>query len=136
MIPNLPNNIARLTGIILFILFTLGNLSGYTQDFTNMQSQKPFIMTGSMEGRGTLYRSYGIEQRREPLSYLLNGSAAVSIYGLNIPFSVSYSDADRSFSQPFNQFGMSPTYKWITLHAGYRNIDYSPYTLGGHTMFF
>ena len=81
-----------------------------------------------------MYRSYGIAQRREPLSYLLTGSAAVSIYGLNIPFSVSYSDADRSFSQPFNQFGMSPTYKWITLHAGYRNIDYSPYTLGGHTM--
>jgi len=134
MIPKLPHDIAKSTGIILFILYTLGGQYSYAQDFTNIQSLKPFTMNGSMEGRGTIYRSYGIEERRQPFSYLLNGSAAISIYGLNIPFSVSYSDVDRSFSQPFNQFGMSPTYKWVTVHAGYRNIDYSPYTLGGHTM--
>ncbi|GGI23852.1 hypothetical protein GCM10008119_09730 [Pedobacter mendelii] len=29
---------------------------------------------------------------------------------------------------------MSPTYKWLTVHAGYRNVSFSPYTLGGHTI--
>ena len=28
---------------------------------------------------------------------------------------------------------MSPYYKWITIHAGYRNINYSQFTLAGHT---
>ena len=134
MISNLPNLRTTYLGCALFMLFTVGGLTSYAQDFSNVKGQKPFSMSGSMEGRGTMYRASGIADRRQPFSYLLNGSAAVSIYGLNIPFSISYSDVDRSFSQPFNQFGMSPTYKWITLHGGYRNIDYSPYTLGGHTM--
>jgi len=134
MISNLPSLRTTYLGCALFMLFTVGGLTSYAQDFSNVKGQKPFSMSGSMEGRGTMYRASGIADRRQPFSYLLNGSAAVSIYGLNIPFSISYSDVDRSFSQPFNQFGMSPTYKWITLHGGYRNIDYSPYTLGGHTM--
>jgi len=134
MISNLPNLRTTYLGCALFMLFTVGGLTSYAQDFSNVKGQKPFSMSGSMEGRGTMYRASGIADRRQPFSYLLNGAAAVSIYGLNIPFSISYSDVDRSFSQPFNQFGMSPTYKWITLHGGYRNIDYSPYTLGGHTM--
>jgi len=134
MISNLPSLRTTYLGCALFMLFTVGGLTSYAQDFSNVKGQKPFNMSGSMEGRGTMYRASGIADRRQPFSYLLNGAAAVSIYGLNIPFSISYSDVDRSFSQPFNQFGMSPTYKWITLHGGYRNIDYSPYTLGGHTM--
>ena len=134
MISNLPSLRTTYLGCALFMLFTVGGLTSYAQDFSNVKGQKPFSMSGSMEGRGTMYRASGIADRRQPFSYLLNGAAAVSIYGLNIPFSISYSDVDRSFSQPFNQFGMSPTYKWITLHGGYRNIDYSPYTLGGHTM--
>ncbi|MBK8343288.1 MAG: hypothetical protein IPL12_08230 [Bacteroidetes bacterium] len=43
------------------------------------------------------------------------------------------SEQERSFRQPFNQFGASPQYKWITVHAGYRNITFSPYTLAGHS---
>jgi hypothetical protein len=31
-----------------------------------------------------------------------------------------------------NQFGASPTYKWITGHVGYRSLTFSPYTLAGH----
>jgi len=134
MISNLPSLRTTYLGCALFILFTLGGFRSYAQDFSNVKGQKPFSMSGSMEGRGTMYRASGIADRRQPFSYLLNGAAAISIYGLTIPFAVSYSDVDRSFSQPFNQFGLSPTYKWITLHGGYRNIDYSPYTLGGHTM--
>ncbi|MCX6271326.1 MAG: hypothetical protein NTU44_08945, partial [Bacteroidetes bacterium] len=45
------------------------------------------------------------------------------------------SSQDRSFTQPFNQYGVSPTYKWITIHAGYRNIFFSPYTLAGATIY-
>jgi len=29
---------------------------------------------------------------------------------------------------------MSPYYKWITIHVGYRNINYSQFTLAGHTI--
>ncbi|TCC88673.1 hypothetical protein EZ428_18725 [Pedobacter frigiditerrae] len=104
------------------------------QDFSNIKQAKPFSYSGTIEARGMFYNASGIQNRRQPTSYLLSGSPTFDIYGFQIPVSFNVSEADRSFRQPFNQFGMSPTYKWITLHAGYRNLSFSPYTLGGHTM--
>ena len=66
--------------------------------------------------------------------YMISGSPVFSVYGISIPLYFTYSEQDRSFRQPFNQLGMSPTYKWATVHAGYRNLTFSPYTLAGHTM--
>lgn len=46
--------------------------------------------------------------------------------------SFALSNQNRSFQQPFNQFGLHPTYKWATGHFGYANMSFSPYTLAGH----
>lgn len=81
-----------------------------------------------------MYSASGIPGRQDPFSYVFDGNAAVSLYGWNIPFSFAYSQQDKSFRQPFNQFGVSPRYKWVTVHGGYRNLNFSPYTLAGHTM--
>lgn len=106
----------------------------HAQDFTNIKDAKPFSYSGSIEARGMFYGASGIANRRAPFTYLLSGSPTINIYNIQIPLSFSISESDKSFSQPFNQYGVSPTYKWITLHAGYRNVSFSPYTLGGHTM--
>ena len=51
-----------------------------------------------------------------------------------MPFSFNwYSNEKAGFTQPFNQFGISPTYKWLTFHLGYRNVSFSEYTLNGYT---
>ena len=52
-----------------------------------------------------------------------------------MPFSLTWYNNNKkgSFSQPFNQFGISPTYKWLTLHLGYRNLTFSEFTLNGYT---
>ncbi len=117
------------TGISLFLPFLVS-----AQDFSNIQQAKPITLNGSIEARTLFYNASGIQNRREPFSYVLSGSPTVSLYGWQVPLSFSYSKEQKSFRQPFNQFGMSPTYKRITLHAGYRNLNFSQYTLGGHTM--
>ncbi|MBK0381740.1 hypothetical protein I5M32_02100 [Pedobacter sp. SD-b] len=104
------------------------------QDFTNLKNEKPFNFSGNIQARGISYNANGIPDRRKPLSYYLVGSPTFSFYGFTIPVSFTFSEVDRSFRQPFNQFGISPTYKWLTLHGGYRNLNFSPYTLGGHTI--
>src|SRR5690606_27639904 len=48
------------------------------------------------------------------------------------PFSFSLSNQNSSFQQPFNQYGLHPTYKWITAHLGWASMNFSPYTLNGH----
>lgn len=106
----------------------------YAQDLTNLGTVRPVVFSGNMQARSLMYNASGIPSRQDPFSYILDGNAAVSLYGWNIPFSFTYSQQDKSFRQPFNQFGLSPRYKWVTIHGGYRNLNFSPYTLAGHTM--
>lgn len=116
------------------LVLVLVSVSVGAQDLAGLRNQKPFSYSGSLEVRSIGYQMNGAPSRRNPLSLIVSGSPTLSIYGWDIPFSVVYADRKTTFQQPFNQFGLSPTYKWITLHGGYRNISFSPYTLGGHTM--
>src|SRR5690606_10230202 len=43
-----------------------------------------------------------------------------------------YSNTNRNFSQPFNQFSFAPTYKWVKTYVGYNSMTFSNYTLSGH----
>ncbi len=104
------------------------------QDLTHFKQNKSSVH-GSVGATGIFYNSSGITPRKTPFSYILNGNLVVNLKGLVLPFSFTYSDRNKSFRQPFNQFGLSPKYKWITLHLGYRNINFSKYVLGGHTIF-
>ncbi|MBX2952053.1 MAG: hypothetical protein KF870_06080 [Leadbetterella sp.] len=117
---------------ILLILFIPA--WGLAQDLETLGSQKPFTVNGSLDVRAIGYSVNGIAARRSPFMYMISGSPVFSVYGISIPLYFTYSEQERSFRQPFNQFGMSPTYKWATLHAGYRNLTFSPYTLAGHTL--
>jgi len=91
-------------------------------------------LTGSIDLRGIGYNVSGIAARRSPFTYILNGNAELNIYGLALPFAITVSEQQRDTRQPFNQFGVSPKYKYVQLHAGYRNVTFSPYTLAGYTM--
>jgi hypothetical protein len=104
------------------------------QDLGSLGSQKPFLLRGSAQIRGIFYNASGIANRRTPFSWLFSGNLVANFYGISMPVNFSISEEDRSVSQPFNQFGISPHYKWITLHLGYQNVNFSPYTLAGYTM--
>ncbi|MBX2953002.1 MAG: hypothetical protein KF870_10875 [Leadbetterella sp.] len=119
---------------LYLLLFALLPFQARSQDLESIRDQKPFAVSGYLDLRTIGYSAKGIDPRRSPFTYILSGSPVFSFYGLTIPVSFTYSEQDRAFRQPFNQFGLSPTYKWITLHGGYRNLSFSPYTLAGHTM--
>jgi hypothetical protein len=114
----------------LFLPMALLWCQGYGQDIEQIANQKPFVINGTLGlGVGT-YNSSGIPARQRAFSYLFNGAPTVTLYGVSFPFSVVVSDQQRGFTQPFNQYGISPTYKWVTVHAGWQSIQWSPYTLG------
>ncbi len=105
---------------------------GYAQDLGAIGEARPITISGSFSGSNVLYGSSGAS-RRDPFSYFLSGSLNVSVYGLSVPLSVNYSNQQTTFHQPFNQYGLSPTYKWATAHLGWRSMNFSSYTLAGHT---
>ncbi|MGV8828999.1 MAG: hypothetical protein ACWA6U_11830 [Breznakibacter sp.] len=69
----------------------------------------------------------------DPYSVVMTGNVAGSIYGLSIPLSFTWSNYKWSYTQPFNQFSLSPSYKWATLHLGSSSMSFSPYSLSGHS---
>jgi hypothetical protein len=95
--------------------------------------KKPFKLSGTLDINLGYYEAYGIEARRDRFSYLLAGNVNPRLFGIDMPLNASYSQQETTFLQPFNQVGISPQYKWITAHVGYRNLNYSPLTLNGHT---
>jgi hypothetical protein len=120
--------------LILILLYIISNTL-QSQNLEGLSRQKPVLLSGGLTARTIFYDANGIPNRRQPFSYIFTGSPTISIFNsFTIPMSFTYSEQDRSFRQPFNQFGMSPYYKWITIHAGYRNINYSQFTLAGHTI--
>lgn len=120
--------------LLLLLIYALYSVAS-AQDLGNIANQKPFAISGAVQAQGVFYHATGVADRRQPWTYYLMGSPTLSFYGLSVPLSFTFSQAGSSYYQPFNQYGMSPTYKWVTLHVGYRDVSFSPYTLGGHTIF-
>lgn len=69
----------------------------------------------------------------KPWSLVATGRLNASIYGMSVPLSFSWSNERWTYTQPFNQFSISPSYKWATLHLGRASMNFSPYSLSGHS---
>lgn len=109
--------------------------AGQAQDLATIAKQRPVTLTGTLDLRTIFYNYSGaLVPRRRPDAYVFTGNPTLNVYGVQIPLDFVVSDQQRSIRQPFNQFGLSPTYKWLTIHAGYRNLTWSPFTLAGHTI--
>ncbi|QMW02871.1 hypothetical protein [Spirosoma foliorum] len=94
----------------------------------------PVKVSGGLNAYAGFYTATGIEARNQTSPFGISGSVTVTLPGgISLPFSAVLGNQGSSFRQPFNQFGVSPTYKWATVHAGYRNVSFSPFTLAGHT---
>lgn len=117
--------------LLVVIFFGLNSL--FAQDLSSIKTQKPVTVRGSLSTTANLYSITGKESARDPFNYMMAGNVDVSIYGLSLPFSFMYSGQNLSYAQPFNRFGISPQYKWMKVHLGYRSMNYSSFTLAGHS---
>lgn len=104
----------------------------YGQDLEEIGVKKGVKLNGSINLNTIGYYADGIDQRRDPFNWFLTGSLNVDLFGYSAPLSFSYSNTNKSFSQPFNQFSFAPSYKWVKAYIGYNAMNFSNYTLAGH----
>ncbi|PLW97610.1 MAG: hypothetical protein C0593_08105 [Marinilabiliales bacterium] len=116
----------------LFLFFIAGSAFGQTERAPD-RKQNPLRMAGTFIAKVEGYYAKGIESSRKPLSFLASGDFDPEVYGMKLPFSFLASNQNFNYAQPFTRIGISPEYKWMRFHFGYRNISYSQYTLGGHS---
>lgn len=119
------------SSLVLLFLFSIPHFL-QAQNLDQIGSGKALRISGGVSSSQIFYGIRGMESRRDPFTFFASGNLNFDLYGLSIPLSFSYSNQNTSFQQPFNQYGISPRYKALTLHAGYRSMSFSSYTLSGH----
>lgn len=120
----------------VLLLFSILANHLYGQNIENLSRVTPFRFSGNLYLSGNSYSNFGSDpDRTSPYSYTIIGSPVFTIYGISLPFSFAFSDQQFSYSQPFNIYGLSPNYKWATLHLGYRSMHFSSFTLSGRQFY-
>lgn len=113
----------------------------HAQNIETIKDQKPFTIHGGISAG----INYNINlARKDSLSklsfgqspsYFIQANPVFSVYGFNIPVSILLASQSTSLSSPvFSRFGLSPQYKWVRLHLGWRSLNFSQFTLGGQQM--
>ncbi len=122
------------TASILFagILLLSPNL-GFSQDLSTLAKTDPLILHGNTGASFTFNTSNESIATPPPIEWNLYGNYTMRIYSVELPFSFVIDQSSQSYSHPFTQFGISPTYKWAKFHFGYSNIQLSPLNSGGHS---
>ncbi len=123
------NKIGKCVFVFCIILMT----SQYAISQTISKGQKPVTISGALGGNLSYYNMNGIPERRLPYGYSLFGNVNLRLYGWSLPFSIAVSQQGSSFTQPFRQIGVSPNYKWVKVHLGYRVMRFSEFTLNNVT---
>ena len=123
----------------IFIFFVIAGLIDSellkAQDLGGLKNEKPVSISGTLGGSMMFYDVQGKPPSGKPFTWMLTGAPTLTVYGIQFPFSFIVSEQQRDFRQPFNKFGVSPYYKWVKLHLGYRSINWSPYSMAGHSIF-
>ncbi len=105
------------------------------KNLLDKMNAKGLKISGSLGAMFGYYYTSSAIKRMKPFTYQFTGDVTFNYKNvLELPFSFVFSEQDRKFSQPFNQIGVSPKYKWLTAHAGFRNINWSEHSMAGHNM--
>lgn len=128
------NYIARkfLTISSWFLLLIFISLPSSSQELSNVGKTDLLNVDGGVSATQVFYDADQKSSYRKPYSYTLMANMNFAVYGWSIPLSAVYSNNRWSYQQPFNQFTLSPSYKWVQAHIGYTSMSFSPYTLNGH----
>ncbi|WP_375577549.1 hypothetical protein ABWH96_10855 [Marivirga tractuosa] len=106
------------------------------ENLDEITKRKFMEFKGSLTIGANFYHTTADRGQQNPFSYIISGTPVLSIYGFDLPLSFTFASQQFSVAGPntdmFDRYGMSPYYKWVTVHAGYRNVSFSPYTLNNH----
>ena len=104
------------------------------QDLERISKKDLVKVSGGVALQTTAYAAIGTPSNRDPFLGQININLNINILGIiSAPFSATLSTQSAAFNtpQPFNNFGISPKYKSVTAHLGYRSMNLSEFSLSG-----
>lgn len=121
---------------LLYIAFCFVSLSylhqnAFAQQLDNISKKDILKVSGGLNLNSVLLNTNNPNSTRDPFTWYLSGNLNFSILNWSIPFNYTYSNNKGTYTQPFNQYGLTPTYKWVKTYVGWSNMSFSQYTLSG-----
>lgn len=114
------------------ILFALtSSMLVFGQNLDKIGEENAVTVTGGIATNMMINNTVGAPQFRDPFSWVLSGNVTVNILDVSLPFTFSFSNAARSYTQPFNMTALHPTYKNWKTHFGITSMSFSQYTYSG-----
>lgn len=112
------------------------NVEGFFFGIAQRLADKDFVRVngriGGTLGLNSFVTPDGALPRQAPFTWGLNAALNFDILGIQAPFTAAVSSRNTVYNLPsYSFYGISPTYKWITLHGGDRSMQFSPYSLSG-----
>lgn len=120
--------------VLLVLLSWVLSFVSRGQDLSQFRKSRPFTARGSFHSGINYLESQN--PSIDPLGYHASLNLQFSVYGvLQIPVTLSYGNYGSSINTlNFRRFGMSPSYKNLKIHGGYRSYQLSPYLMSGMTV--
>lgn len=115
------------------IVFTLCNpFILFAQDLEKIGKKDLLKVNGGLNYSSVFYDANGIQGRRQPFTYFINGNITGNIAGITLPYTFNYSNNQLSYTQPYNINSFNPSYKWAKANIGTTSMNLSQYTMAGH----
>jgi hypothetical protein len=117
------------------MLFVLSPKTLNAQNLENLDLNKPVKISGAvnLEGNYSELSNNNNNNNTPEYAYSINSSVNLNILNIiDIPVSVYITNKENNLNIPdLSTFGVSPKYKWVTIHAGYQSLTFSDYSLNG-----
>lgn len=99
------------------------------------RADNPLHISGSVSSSLQTNAIRGIAARADAFSLRAQANLLVRYMGIKAPLAFAWSDGNATYRLPsYRLLGVSPTYKWISLHAGDRSMPLSNYSLSNHNI--
>ena len=122
---------ARRGAVMAAILVGAAAARAGAQDVVQAISH-PLQVGGQMVTTGQLYAASGIAARWPGASYSIELTPQLTLLNdVSAGLDILVSSQGNQVRQSLNQFGLNPSWRWITLHLGDFSDDYSENTLQG-----
>lgn len=99
------------------------------QDISQIAQSDPLIITGAVGTQNTYHYSSAGNSYASPFSSMFYANMNVSVYGISMPFAISYSNSNWDYNYPHFTLSLTPQYKNWTGYIGQSTMDMSSYVM-------
>lgn len=100
-----------------------------TQNISEIAQSDPLIITGAVGTQNTYHYTSSGDGYASPWSSMFYANLNVSLYGISMPFSISYSNTNWEYNYPHFSLSLTPQYKNWTGYIGQSSMNMSSYVM-------